>query len=151
MKLNAVSSFRTYIEPVFRRPDFVQTGALCLRDDAGGTEVLLVSSLGAKRWIVPKGWPMKGRTLAEAAQQEAWEEAGVKGRVDQTCLGTFSYRKLVKGGIPVMCNCDLFALHVDRVAHDWPERAQRNRVWMTIDQAIAAVSEDGLKEILRAL
>ncbi|PVH28135.1 NUDIX hydrolase [Pararhodobacter oceanensis] len=151
MKLNAMTTFRDYVEPVFRRPNYVQTGALCLRQTEAGREVLLVTSLGGKRWIVPKGWPMKNRTLAEAAQQEAWEEAGVKGRVEDSSLGTFSYRKLVKGGIPVTCDCELFTLQVDEIAEDWPERKIRNRAWMTINQAIEAVSEEGLREILRAL
>ena len=97
MKQSAVAAFRNFVEPVFRRPEFVQTAALCLRDSRKGPEVLLVSSLTSKRWILPKGWPMEGRTLAQAALQEAWEEAGVTGVVETAPMGHFSlirYEKL---------------------------------------------------------
>jgi len=151
MKFSAVDTFRALVEPVFRRPDFVQTAAICVRDGAIGREVLLVSSRGSKRWIVPKGWPMKHRTLAQAALQEAWEEAGVIGTVNETCLGTYSYRKMVKGGVPVTCNCDAFLVDVTQLADEWPEKAMRGRVWMSPSDASEAVAELGLKKILLEL
>ena len=60
----------------------VQYGALPyrLKDDAS-VEVLLVTTRQTKRWIIPKGWPIKGLTPAEAAAREAYEEAGVQGFV----------------------------------------------------------------------
>lgn len=151
MKQSAVAAFRTFVEPVFRRPDFVQTGALCLRTGFRAPEVLLVSSLSTKRWIVPKGWPMEGRTLAEAALQEAWEEAGVIGTVEDAAIGAFSYRKQVKGGIPVTCRCDVFRVSVERLTDDFPEAGKRQRAWMTLADAADAVEEPELQAILRGL
>ena len=52
-----------------RRPPEMQVAALCL-DEASG-RVLLVTSRGTGRWIVPKGWPMAGRSLADAARPRA--------------------------------------------------------------------------------
>jgi 8-oxo-dGTP pyrophosphatase MutT (NUDIX family) len=151
MKQSATNAFRTYFEPVFRRPEFVQTAALCLRQGAKGPEVLLVSSLSTKRWIIPKGWPMEGRTLAQAALQEAWEEAGVTGRVDEDAIGAFSYRKLVKGGIPVTCRCDVFRVQVDTVTDRFPEEGRRKRQWVAPQKAAKLVEEPELKELLRSL
>ena len=51
-----------------------QFAALCYRIKRGKVQVLLVTSRRTKRWIVPKGWPMEGRTPADSAAQEAWEE-----------------------------------------------------------------------------
>ncbi|MFC6583776.1 NUDIX hydrolase [Sulfitobacter aestuariivivens] len=51
-----------------------QFAALCYRVKKGKVQVLLVTSRGTKRWIVPKGWPMDGKTPAQSAALEAWEE-----------------------------------------------------------------------------
>jgi len=47
----------------------------------GKAEVLLLTSRGKGRWGIPKGWPMRKRSPKGTARQEAFEEAGVKGRV----------------------------------------------------------------------
>ena len=52
-----------------------QFAALCYRLRRGKVQILLVTSRGSKRWIVPKGWPMEAKTPAASALQEAWEEA----------------------------------------------------------------------------
>jgi len=56
-----------------------QFAALPFRVKEDKVQVLLITSRGTGRWIVPKGWPMEGKTPAESALQEAWEEAGVQG------------------------------------------------------------------------
>ena len=73
-KIGAV--LRDVVGPMFRRPRSLQVAALChRRTKAGQKEVLLVTSRGTGRWILPKGWPMRGKSDAQAAAQEAWEEA----------------------------------------------------------------------------
>lgn len=151
MKQSAINTFKTYIEPVFRRPDYVQTAALCLRDGDDGIQVLLISSLTAKRWILPKGWPMPHKTLAEAALQEAWEEAGVKGTVTDETLGAFSYQKLIKGGVPVTCRCEVFRVDVHGLADTYPEKGRRKREWVTFAEAAERVEEPELKALLLSL
>ncbi len=151
MKQSALAAFRNFVEPVWRRPDFVQAAALCVRKTKKGPEVLLVTSLTTKRWIVPKGWPMDGRTLAEAAMQEAWEEAGVKGKVATASMGDFAYRKLVKNGIPVICRCSVFRIDVSDLANDFPEKGRRVRHWMRPSEAAKAVEEPELKALILTL
>ena len=81
-----------------------QFAALCYRVRQGKVQVLLITSRGAKRWIVPKGWPMDAKTPGAAAAREAWEEAGVRGRVTGGCLGVYSYTKEMDDGemLPVV-------------------------------------------------
>lgn len=55
-----------------------QTAALCTHPQTG--QVLLITSRDTGRWVLPKGWPMRGRSMAQAALIEAWEEAGVEGQ-----------------------------------------------------------------------
>jgi ADP-ribose pyrophosphatase YjhB (NUDIX family) len=76
----------------------IQFGALCFRRSKtkkAGHEILLVSSRDTGRWIIPKGWPMDRETPAAAAAMEAWEEAGVRGRIFETCVGHYSYHKWI--------------------------------------------------------
>ena len=49
-------------------------------DDRGNVELTLITSNTTGRFIVPKGWPMKGKSGKKAAIIEAREEAGVVGR-----------------------------------------------------------------------
>jgi hypothetical protein len=81
-----------------RRKKSVETGvqypAPPYRGNVGArTEVMLMTSRETRRWIIPKGWPHKGRTPHRSAAPEAYEEAGVVGRVQRDPLGSFSYQK----------------------------------------------------------
>ena len=63
------------------QPPRLQVAALCWRRSGKGLRVLLITSRDTGRWVIPKGWPMRQRTEAEAAAREAYEEAGVRGIV----------------------------------------------------------------------
>lgn len=77
-----------------------QYGALCYRvgTENGKVEVLLITSRGTGRWIIPRGWPMRKKKPHEAAEIEAWEEAGVRGRVRKTPVGRYTYLKWLGDG-----------------------------------------------------
>jgi 8-oxo-dGTP pyrophosphatase MutT (NUDIX family) len=67
---------------------FAQVAALPVMVAADGTtRVLLLTSRETKRWIIPKGWPMKGHKPWEAAAQEALEEAGLVGQISKEPIG----------------------------------------------------------------
>ena len=133
------------------RPRHLQVGAVCLRRHKGERQVLLITSLGTGRYVIPKGWPMKGRSLGGAAAQEAWEEAGVRGHLRHETLGSYSYLKVQDGGFAIHCEVRVFALEVEALAERYPEAGRRKRVWMSPAEAAAQVAEPGLQEILRAL
>ncbi|MCB1509721.1 MAG: NUDIX domain-containing protein, partial [Hyphomicrobiaceae bacterium] len=63
------------------------------RRDDGVFEVCLVTSRDTGRWVLPKGWPMRGRTNWEAAAREAYEEAGLVGEIEKSPVGRFPYWK----------------------------------------------------------
>ena len=132
-----------------RRPAEMQVAALCLNGKTG--EVLLVTSRGTGRWIVPKGWPMAGRSLADAAAQEAWEEAGVRGRISQAEIGRYHYDKEQERGFAVPIEVRVFPLYVDDLDDRFPERGERKRRWFPPHEAAQLVAEAGLKRILQGL
>jgi ADP-ribose pyrophosphatase YjhB (NUDIX family) len=74
----------------------VQYGTLPYRftPDAA-LEILLVTTRQSKQWIIPKGWPIKGLRPAKSAAREAFEEAGVRGRVGGKSIGLFRYDKML--------------------------------------------------------
>lgn len=126
-----------------------QFAALCYRMRKNKVQVLMITSRGTQRWIVPKGWPMDGRTPAESAVQEAWEEAGARGQSDGRCLGIFSYSKDAEdlGALP--CLAMVYAVRVEALADEFPEAGQRKRKWMSRKKAAQLVSEPELARILR--
>ena len=141
-----------YLQPLLIRPDRFQVAALCYRRRTGKLEVLLISSLHTGRWILPMGWPMKGRDAAEAAAAEAWEEAGaIISHLRKSPLGSYRYRKVLRGGAEVPCETLLFAMEVASLAEEYPQRARRERAWVTPEEAAEAVDEPGLRELFLTL
>ena len=124
-----------------------QVAALCWRP--APLRVLLITSLNSKRWILPKGWPEEGMTLAESAAREAFEEAGVTGEIAASPLGAYHYLKERKDGGAMPCSVDVFALQVTQELDDWPEKGTRELSWLPLTEAAAKVGEPGLRTILR--
>jgi len=128
-----------------------QVGALPFRrTEAGGFEILLVTSRESRRWVIPKGWPMKGRKPFEAAAREAYEEAGILGHVGRRPLGFYLYQKRLKNRDSVRCQVKVFPLEVRKQLKDWPERDEREVRWFLPSDAAEAVTEAGLAGIIRA-
>ncbi len=125
-----------------------QFGALCWRQVGDKIQILLVTSRRRKRWTVPKGWPVDGATPAQAAETEAYEEAGVKGKVRPSCLGIFSYNKELDEGEELPCVVALFPIKVKKVLDSWPEKKDRRRKWMSLKKAAKRVDDPELSAIL---
>lgn len=126
-----------------------QFGALCYRIKNDKVQVLMVTSRTNRRWIVPKGWPVHGATPVEAALQEAWEEAGVVGKVTGNCIGIFSYIKSVVEQDSLPCIVAVYPVRVTRLETDYPERAERRRKWFSVKKAVANVGHLELRQILK--
>lgn len=132
-----------------KRP--LQVAALPWRRGADGAiEVLLVTTRGTGQWMVPKGWPMVGKTWPEAAAQEAWEEAGVRGKAGTVELGRFRHDKTgLLQSLP--CTVAVFPLAVAEELERWPERGERTRRWFTLAEARANVRSPALASIIGAV
>jgi 8-oxo-dGTP pyrophosphatase MutT (NUDIX family) len=126
----------------------IQYAALPWRRTADAVEILLITTRNTKRWIVPKGWPLDGRSPRECAAQEALEEAGVLGEVGRKPLGWFSYDKLRKSGEVLHCKVQVYAMEVARQRRSWAEKAARQTRWCSPQEALTHVSEPGLRQII---
>ena len=128
----------------------VQCAALPYRL-SGGLMVLLQTSRDTGRWVLPKGWPMKGEKPYSAAKREALEEAGVVGPIDKRSIGTFHYSKRLADGGTVTCEVHVYLLAVERQRKRWPERLERSQRWFTPEEAAQLVDEPELVALLQTL
>lgn len=106
-----------------------------------------MTSRDTGRWIIPKGWQIRGVADSEAACVEAWEEAGVKGKVRSNPLGTYRYLK--DREFPTVVQ--VYLLRVTAEEKRWPEAGQRRRKWFSASKAAKIASDKGLRRIIRRL
>lgn len=106
--------------------------------------VCLITSRSGKRWLVPKGCMEPGKSTTDIALQEAWEEAGLIGTLDQQPIGCFEYEKAGQH-----YRVTVYLMHVRAVHDQWPERGWRARVWLSPDKAEARIDHAGLRLLLR--
>ena len=112
-------------------------------------QVLLVTSRETGRWVIPKGNFGNNVSPHAAAAQEAEEEAGVRGAVCPTPLGTYRYRKRKGSGASLMADVEVFPLAVSEELSDWKEKKQRERRWFPLSEAAKAVDEPDLRDLIR--
>jgi 8-oxo-dGTP pyrophosphatase MutT (NUDIX family) len=112
-------------------------------------EIMLVTSRRTRRWIIPKGWPKRGLPPHDTAASEAFEEAGVIGKVSKRPIGSYPYNKVLEKGDKVSCRVQVFALRVMRQRRRWPEKRQRKIGWYAPAEALRFVREPHLRRIIR--
>lgn len=115
-----------------------QVAAVCYRIRGSTVEFLLVQTRGG-RWTFPKGGTEPGLTHAQAAAMEAFEEAGVHGRIEEAAFTTYTRRKRrqsVAGEVTVNAHlCE-----VQRLSP--PQEARRQPTWFSADKAKRCLRED---------
>lgn len=151
MKHQLISVWNGFVQPMLRRPERVQFAALCYDVDGPGKKILLITSRGTGRWILPKGWPIDGLESPASALQEAWEEAGVRrGEASPVPLGSYHYDKGLPGDWNVPVKTTVYPVRVLELAEDYPEADERRRKWVAPAEAADMVDEPELKELLAA-
>lgn len=134
---------------MLQRPPRQQYAALCYRSDPVlGLQVLLLTSRETRRWVIPKGWPMKRKKGHAVAEQEAFEEAGVRGKAEKDPIGYFGYMKKRKSGLKVPVRVRVYPLRVDEMVADFPERESRTLEWVSCREAAMRVHEPELRNLL---
>jgi 8-oxo-dGTP pyrophosphatase MutT (NUDIX family) len=128
----------------------VQYAALPYRVADDGLELLLVTSRETGRWVIPKGWPMKGKKPHSTAEREALEEAGVTGRIGKQAIGAYQYAKRLTNGAALDCIVHVYPLEVLRQRTQWPEKAERTGHWFTPQEAAKAVHEPTLAALIES-
>ncbi len=129
-----------------KRTHFDQSGVIPFRKKNGKTEVLLVTSIRRKKWIIPKGFIEYHMTPFQSAKKEAFEEAGVRGSNSTKILGSYTIRK---NGSELLTK--IYSMRVTRIFKDYPEKNLRKRKWFSVYDAAKKVEIDELATIIRRL
>lgn len=111
-------------------------------------QIMLVSSRETRRWILPKGWPIKGMKPHQVAEVEALEEAGLIGKIGKQAIGAYHYVKRMPNGAGLVCEVDVFPMRVEKQRKNWPEREQRTTGWFDAHEAAALVDEPELRDLI---
>lgn len=123
--------------------DLLQASAVPHRAAEGGREFCLITSIAGGRWGFPKGIIDPGETPAETALKEALEEAGLRGRLDAEPLGRYRYAKWGR-----MLSVTAFLMEVSQCENRWLEAGQRQRRWVTVDEAARLLDRRPLARLL---
>lgn len=126
--------------------NFNQSGVIPFRKTKLGLEVLLITSLKKKRWIIPKGFVEFNLTPFESAKKEAFEEAGVYGTNETIELGHFENRKSI--GI---CHVKVFAMEVIEVLENYPDKEKRKRKWFPVKEAANSIRTKEISNMISQL
>lgn len=129
----------------------IQYAALPFRVEGRQALVLLMTSRSTRRWVIPKGWPMRGLKPQDAAAIEAFEEAGLTGEVDERPIGSYRYLKRLKGQRETAVQVIVFPFRVHAQAETWKEQDERLCRWVRYQKAAEMVAEPGLKRLIREL
>jgi 8-oxo-dGTP pyrophosphatase MutT (NUDIX family) len=129
-----------------------QAGVIAYRIVGGEVRVLLMTSRETGRWIIPKGNIAAGSTACEAAEREAYEEAGVRGVMAGSMpLGFYTYFKRLGSGELRAATVEVYLLRVTERLKKWPEKGERRLSWVSTEAAIELVEEPGIAPLLRRL
>lgn len=124
-----------------RLRDTEQVAALCYRIRGGAVEFLLVQT-GGGRWIFPKGSAEPGLTSAQAAALEAFEEAGVHGRMEQAPFGRYVRRKSRKISSSPSIDTVTTAHLCEVLWLEPPQESGRTPSWFPVEKAKRKLRED---------
>jgi len=124
-----------------------QFAALPFRVDESDISVMLVTTRRKRRWSVPKGWPMRERTPHGTAACEAYEEAGLIGKISAKPVGRYKYNKQ-QGKRKIACDVKLFPFKVKHQEKRWPERGQRQAIWLPAREAARLVHKPQLSRLI---
>lgn len=128
-----------------------QYGVIPYRIEDGAVRILLITSRETRRWVIPRGNPIRALLPHETAAREAFEEGGVRGTASPRMLGRYHYRKRRKDGTIDHADVHVFALLVTSQAADWPEMHERQRGWYDPEAAADVVDEPGLRRLILKL
>jgi phosphohistidine phosphatase len=122
-----------------------QAGVIPFRRKKGAIEICLIRNKGRKKWKIPKGFVDPGESVEQAALKEAWEEAGLTGKLVGAPIGSYEYDKW---GLTL--SVSVFLMEVTHQKDKWEESRFRERAWSPADSAFAMLKKHPVRSLLDA-
>ena len=113
----------------------LQVAAVCYRRRGPSVEFLLVNTNGGGKWTFPKGDPESPLSHGQAAQREAWEEAGVRGHIEPRHFHLYLHSKGVFWKPPGVREFVIKAFLMEVDLLDGAHEPERNPTWFSPDTA----------------
>ena len=110
-----------------------------------GRKIVLITSKTNGYWIFPKGNLIKGKNGVQSAAQEAYEEAGILGKISNDVSYTFSFKHLGDE-----YKTTFYPMKVETQLDDWPEVKKRKRKTVSVSKALELITIDDLRKCLSA-
>jgi len=117
-----------------------EIGAFIYQRKGKKLQLMLVSNRKGTRWILPKGQPEREQLDVEVALDEAYEEAGIIGRVDDSPAQVLHYTSST-GDVDL----HVYTMQIGRLIENWPERFIRFREMVDVDVALLMVRKKALR------
>ncbi len=126
---------------------YTQSSVIPYRMQDGEPEILVILSSQKKHFVVPKGIKDPGLSPQASAAKEAWEEAGVEGKVLDNAIGSYDYQKW-----GARCRVDVYAMEVTGLVpeQEW-EESHRGREWVSPEEAVQRLRQEALGPMVLAL
>ena len=128
------------------KTQFDQSGVIPYRRKNGTLEILLVTTIRKKNWIIPKGFIEYNLSPFQSAKKEAFEEAGLRGSNTTRILGSY---KAKKNGSELLTK--VYSMKVTAVYKDYPEKNLRKRKWLSPADAAKKVSIPEVAKMIRKM
>lgn len=126
---------------------YTQSCTVPYRKTESGLEVMIISSSSGKHWTLPKGIVDPGKTAQVSAATETLEEAGLKGQISETPLGTYAVQKW-----DYPCTVTVYPMEVTEQLPDteWLEN-HRKRAWVSVEEAVDRLHVSDLATVVQNL
>ena len=149
--VRARARIATFFPPtkISKRHGWEQVAAVCYRVRRSDIEFLLIQTRGG-RWTFPKGGIEPGLTHAQAAALEAFEEAGVHGRIEEFSFTHYTRRKRAdfRGSVRSARKQIVVNAHLCEVLRlGPPQESNRNPTWFSAQRAKRRLQEDRKPEV----
>jgi 8-oxo-dGTP pyrophosphatase MutT (NUDIX family) len=113
----------------------LQVAAVCYRRRGRSFEFLLVNTNGGGKWTFPKGAPEPSMSHSQAAEQEAWEEAGVRGQIEPKHFHLYLHSKGVFWKPPGVREYVVKAFLMEVEGMEPGHEPERNPTWFSAEDA----------------
>ena len=113
----------------------LQVAAVCYRRHASSIEFLLVNTNGGNKWTFPKGAPEPSLSHSQAAEREAWEEAGVRGHIEPRHFHLYIHSKGVFWKTPGVREFVVKAFLMEVEGTEESHEPMRNPTWYAPEEA----------------
>jgi len=125
---------------------YKQSAVIPYRIKDNELQILLITSIRKKKWIIPKGFIEFNFTAFESAKKEAYEEAGAIGTNETTEMGSFVSNKY--GGNTMVI---VYSMEVEKLKDEYPEMNMRKRKWFPADEAIEKITIPAVADMINKL